>query len=378
MKINIAASHRFHLLDLARELEKQGHEVKFYSYVPTKRAIKFGLKKKCSYSLYYLMLPFLALVKFSKSAPWAIKLINNTLDFYLSWFMKPCDIYIALGTVYKGSLSSAKKRFGATIILEWGSKHIEEQQRILSEIPSIKKQAFYFTKRSMEGYEIADYIAISSDHVKQSFIERGISEDKLLQNPYGVDLSMFKSTELLADNTYDLIMVGGWSYRKGCDLLIEVCKKYQFRFLHVGSIVDLEFPKNENMTHVDSVDQKLLTNYYSMARVFVLPSREEGLAMVQPQALVCGLPIVCSKHTGGRDLQKKLDDEKWIIEMKEYSVEELAQCIQAALELSKTQKGRRSYSNDIEDKLTWGAYGKRYKNHLNMVCKKKTNDISAK
>ena len=46
MKITIAASHRFHLLDLARELASLGHEVRFYSYVPTKRAMKFGLKKE--------------------------------------------------------------------------------------------------------------------------------------------------------------------------------------------------------------------------------------------------------------------------------------------------------------------------------------------
>ena len=46
MIINIASfGGRSHLLDLARELEKQGNIVRFYSYVPTKRALKFGLKK---------------------------------------------------------------------------------------------------------------------------------------------------------------------------------------------------------------------------------------------------------------------------------------------------------------------------------------------
>ena len=53
MIINIASfGGRTHMLDTARELEKFGHIVRFYSYVPTKRAMKFGLKKECSYSLY--------------------------------------------------------------------------------------------------------------------------------------------------------------------------------------------------------------------------------------------------------------------------------------------------------------------------------------
>jgi len=369
MKINIAASHRFHLLDLARELEMQGHEVRFYSYVPTKRAMRFGLKKECSYSLYYMMLPFLALVKLSNRASWSIKSVDNILDLYLSWFMKPCDVYIALGTVYKLSLVSAKKRFNATTILEWGSKHNEEQQRILSEISGLKQQDFYFRQRALNGYDIADYIAIPSDHVRQSFVDRGFSTEKLLQNPYGVELSQFYPTKLTEDKPYDVMMVGGWSYVKGCDLLIEFFKNSDLTFLHVGPIVNLGFPKLKNMVHVDPVDQKKLINYYSLSKVFVLPSRAEGLAMVLSQALVCGLPIVCSKHTGGRDLQALLDDKKWIIEMSEFSTDDLSICLGKALELASSQKGLRRYSVNVDTHLSWKAYGKRYAKNLCDISK---------
>jgi UDP:flavonoid glycosyltransferase YjiC (YdhE family) len=47
MKINIASfGGRSHLLDTARELEKFGHEVRFYSYVPSKRAIIMYMENK--------------------------------------------------------------------------------------------------------------------------------------------------------------------------------------------------------------------------------------------------------------------------------------------------------------------------------------------
>lgn len=369
MKINIAASHRFHLLDLARELSDLGHDVRFYSYVPTGRAVKFGLKRECSHSLLVLLLPFLALIKLSKGAYWAIKLSHLILDYYLSWFMRPCDVYIALGTVYEKSFTAAKQNFGAITILEWGSKHIQEQQRILAEIPDVKKQPEYFTARSLRGYQLADYIAIPSDHVKQSFIEKGFSERNLLQNPYGVDLSMFNATEISTTNPYDVIAVGAWSYQKGYDLLIEVCQKNELRVLHVGTVVDIEFPSSENFTHVDSVDQNQLVNYYAQARVFALPSRQDGLAMVQSQALICGLPIVCSMHTGGRDLQNQLIDKQWICEMKEYTVNELERCIFQALNLATTQTGLRSYSNDVTDQLSWTAYGRRYNVNLQNISK---------
>lgn len=371
MRINVAASHRFHLLDLAVQLEAQGHEVRFYSYVPTRRAKKYGLKRKNSYSFFYFAIPFLAINKLSGRASWAKKLMYKALDIYVSTFMKPCDVFIGLGSVYHESFVTAKKKYDSITILEWGSKHIDEQQNKLTKGSSSKQHQF-FTERTKTGYSIADYIAIASDHVKEGFMERGYREEKLLQNPYGVDLAMFKPTKL-SKNHYDVIMVGGWRYAKGCDLIVEYFTKSEFTFLHVGSLVDMAFPNVNNMTHIDSVDQVELIDYYRQARIFLLPSRAEGLAMVQAQAIACGLPIVCSKDSGGRDLRKLLSDQKWIIEMKSLELSEMDRCIRLALEYSNKQTDPRSYSQDVANKLSWEAYGKRYNKNLEKIVNQNTN-----
>jgi glycosyltransferase involved in cell wall biosynthesis len=165
-------------------------------------------------------------------------------------------------------------------------------------------------------------------------------------------------------------MVGGWSYRKGCDLIVEAVRKLKLRLLHVGGIVDLEFPQDKNFTHHNSVNQWELVNYYAQAKVFVLPSREDGFGMVLSQALACGLPIVCSKDTGGRDLREYLDDKKWIIEMPEYTADCLADCIVQALQLAASQPaGIRNYAGDAIQNLTWEAYGKRYYEFLRKLTK---------
>ena len=367
MRINIAASHRFHLLDLAKELSSQGHDVRFYSYLPQARAMQFGLKCEDNSSLFIFMLPFLGLIKLSRRSYWAIKLSYLALDYYLSFFMRPCDVYIALGTVYLKSLITAKKKFGAITIVEWGSKHIVEQQKILSKIPEVKKQPEYFTRRSIQGYKNADYISIPSDHVRQSFISNGIEQTKLIQNPYGVDLVMFPPTVLKEIDIYDLIVVGGWSYQKGYDLLVNLCKKRGYSLLHVGSILDMPFPQEKNFMHINSVEQKNLSFHYSSARVFVLPSRQDGLAMVQAQAIASGLPVVCSKNSGGRDLNKFLKDHRWIIEMQEYSLDDLESCIERALLLSKLQKGIRDYAKGEIKNFSWSAYGDRYNRNLSLI-----------
>jgi alpha-maltose-1-phosphate synthase len=40
----------------------------------------------------------------------------------------------------------------------------------------------------------------------------------------------------------------------------------------------------------------------SSSHVMVLPSVEEGLALVQAQAMACGCPLISSTNTGGEDL----------------------------------------------------------------------------
>ena len=373
LKINIASyGGRNWLLDLARELEKNGHEVNFYSYLPTNRALKFGLKKECNRSYFILALPFLALLKFTHRANWALFLFHFCFDHFTAYYSGFCDVFIGQSPMHVYSLDYARKKYGATIILERGTSHVLEQIKALRQNPALKGKnpmPNMFLKRDLKGYELADYITVPSDVVRQSFILHSFSSARLFVNPFGVNLSQFKPTVLTKNNPFDLISVGQWCHRKGCDLLIEVCRKYRFTLLHVGSIVDIPFPLDENMKHIDSVEESSLINYYRMAKVFVLPSREEGLALVQPQALVCGLPIVCSKYTGGRDLKPYITDPKWILEMEEYSIGELVKCIYKALDLSKEQLGERSYSVGLESNLSWDAYGKRYNGFLKSISK---------
>src|SRR5207245_8344167 len=45
-----------------------------------------------------------------------------------------------------------------------------------------------------------------------------------------------------------------------------------------------------------------LSWFYSQASVLVLPSIQEGLALVQAQAMACGLPVIATTNTGAEDL----------------------------------------------------------------------------
>ena len=109
MKINIVSPGRFHVMDLARELDKQGFDVRFYSFVPDSRAIKFGLRKECNVSLFLFMAPFLLLQHFMPS----VKIVTiKVQDWLTGLIMRPCDVLIAMSGNYVFSLRQAKRKGG--------------------------------------------------------------------------------------------------------------------------------------------------------------------------------------------------------------------------------------------------------------------------
>lgn len=359
MVVNIISPGRFHVLDLARELNKEGHDVKFYSFVPRKRAMAFGLPKQCSASLFYPLMPFLLIQRIFGKYQWSHQLRIKVQDILTACVMRKCDLLISMSGDFVYSPQKAKRR-GAKIIIERGSKHILEQKRILEQIPSNhgkKPVPDANVKRELKCYEMADYISIATKHVQRSFLKYGFSETKLFVNPYGVDLSMFKP--LSQEKRYDVIMVGAWSYQKGCDLIRECIIDLNLKLLHVGTLVDVPFKEDEHFHHHDPVNQPELVNYYNLAKVFILPSRQEGLAMVQAQAIACNLPIIGSKDSGAEDLKQFVDEPKYIIVLQEFCKKSLKHAIVEALEIQKTL-GHKQYAGGAIKQLTWEAYGKRY------------------
>jgi len=49
---------------------------------------------------------------------------------------------------------------------------------------------------------------------------------------------------------------------------------------------------------VGSVDYDNIAQYYAAADIFIMPTLEDNWSLVVPEAMACGLPILCSKYNG--------------------------------------------------------------------------------
>lgn len=371
MKIAIATTGRFWLLDLARELDTLGHDVAFYSYVPRTRAEKFGLPSRCHRGFLPYVAPILATLKYAPAnlKPGLDHQLLKAMDAMIASWLEPCDVFIGLSGLCVKSAMAAKSKYGAAIFLERGSRHIFSQKEILEGIRKVNGKATrvpaFYVEREMTGYEIADTIVVPSRHVEKSFSERGVSIKKLFRNPYGVDLSMFPPTPVPTNEPPTVIFVGGWSLRKGCDVLFKAWKNMEdVNLVHVGAAGDAPMPNDQGFFHYDPVPQWELKEVYGRAHIFAMASREEGLSLVQAQALACGLPVVCTDRTGGEDLKDFLCDPSLITVVPVERHDVLAEALNAALSRATSMAGVRDLLGAGREKLSWRAYGERYDSKL--------------
>lgn len=372
LRIAIATAGRFHVLDLARELAALGHEVRFYSYVPRKRAERFGLPRECHRSLLPFVWPVLLARRYGPRR-WRRRLdhvVHQLLNGLVRWKLEPCDVFICMSGIYLEAAEYARTRYGALVYLERGSRHIESQKSILESLAKKRMPVDtvdgYSMKRELAGYDLADTIVVPSRQAMQSFVEYGVEERKLFRNPYGVDLTMFLPTPVPESDMPVLLYVGAWSYQKGVDVLVRAWQglRQDACLLHVGAAGDATMPRDVHFRHHDPVPQWELMNCYGQAHLFVLASRQEGLSLVLAQALACGVPVVCTDRTGGEDLKALLPDPSWVKVVPADDPDALAEGIREMLPRALALKGTRDLLGEAREQLTWAAYGRRYGREL--------------
>ena len=371
MRIALLTSGRFTLVDLARELCARGHEVKVYSLLPKQNTRKFGLPDASNRWLGLRGMPFYAGVRYLPGAALkdlASQALLEAIDRTAVAKLEPCDVLISMSGMGLRALDEARRRFGARIFVERSSVHILAQRDILQRMPGAPPdfaRRFRY-ERELIAYALADVITVPSLHVYRSFTERGFAPERLFRNPFGVSLDAFTPTRAPAAGARPtILMTGAWSLRKGCDVLVAAWRKLPgTRLLHVGPVADAPLPQDPLFEHVDAVPQPELPRFYAQGHVFALASREEGLAVVQAQALACGVPLVCTSMTGGADLQPWTAVPNAVRVVAPDDADALASALAAALSDQPAPGTLRDLLGEQRQQLSWPASARRYEQRM--------------
>ncbi len=237
----------------------------------------------------------------------------ETFDRWMAERLEPCDVFHCLSSFGSQSHRAARTKHGALTVCDRGSTHIEFQDEILRDEFARFGATFAgidsrLVERELEEYALCDLIFVPSSFVMRTFLDKDVPREKLRLNPYGVDLRMFHR-EPKSDRTFRVLFVGMVSLRKGLPYLFEAIEglgHFDIELCVVGALEAEMRPimaKYEGtFRYIGAVARGELYKHYSQASVLVLPSIEEGLALVQAQAMACGVPVIATENTGAADL----------------------------------------------------------------------------
>ena len=203
------------------------------------------------------------------------------------------------------------RQLGIPTVLERPNAHTrlayavveKEAARLGVELPSDHEHAFNadVLRIEEEEYALADYLLCPSDFVLQSFIDEGFGREKLLRHLYGYDETRFFPAPDREPGPLRMLFVGVAAVRKGLHFALEAWLRSPASsdgtFTIAGEILPsyeaklrtmLSHPSVRTLGHRTDVPELMRSS-----DVLVLPSIEEGSALVGSEAIASGcIPLV--------------------------------------------------------------------------------------
>ena len=296
----------------------------------------------------------------------ASNLIPNDTELFIGW--SGCCLR---------SLERAKHRNMKTMVVR-GSTHIKHQVQLLkeecekwgleNEIPTA-----WYIERELQEYELTDYIFNQTPHVKRTFLEHGINEQKLVQFPTGVDVSKFFPRPK-KDDVFRVVYCGALSLRKGIIYLLKAFETLNlpnaelvlFGVLPAGMKPLLERYLGGNIIYRGEVSSDVLAQEMSQGSVFCFPSLEEGQAAVLAQAMACGLPLIATRESGAEVFLAEQEHGWYVPPADESALEEkLLWAYEHQEEMA--QMGSNAIER-IHQGYTWSHYGENLRSAVERIC----------
>lgn len=151
-------------------------------------------------------------------------------------------------------------------------------------------------------WQLSDKILVPSKHCKDVAIEMGADQKKINLVPYGIDekwLNLKAKPEI-----GKILFVGEISLGKGIHYFAEAARILKhsgknYNFTAIGSQkIDTDNPLLSGPNYVGHIPRSEIIKEYLTADIFVLPSLSEGMAIVNLEAMACGLPVITTHNSG--------------------------------------------------------------------------------
>lgn len=314
----MSVAGRFHAFDLAGQLRRRGHLQQLITSYPRAMAVGAGIPAKYVKSLLLKEFIFRAWARAPRPVRKMTDLRYSAKDIFdrqVARRLAPCDIFIGWSGSCLRSLRRARDLGAATLVVR-GSSHILFAERIISEeyrqlgLERPKNHPKNIQKE-LDEYREADFIVVPSEFARRSFVEMGLPPKKVVKIVCGVDLEIFRPFPK-RDGVFRVICTGTMSIPKGTHHLLRAFSELNLpnsELVLIGRASREIKPFFEQyrgkFRFLGRYPREQLAPHYSQGSVFAFMSLSDGWGLVITEAMSCGLPVICTRNTGGPDIVRE-------------------------------------------------------------------------
>jgi glycosyltransferase involved in cell wall biosynthesis len=346
-RISIAVHGRFHAFELAAALLEAGHDVHLLTNYPRRVVARWFAPDRTTSMVLHGVLTRAANRVCGGEQPALVE--GGLKKLFGGWAARkhlrrhPDVVHCWSGVAEETLLAGA----GEVCTVARGSSHIGAQHALLTEEQArvgmrLEKPSRWIMQREQREYTLADRIIVPSEFARRTFLEHGVSEEKVRVVNLSVRATGFEAPRkniearlerLKSRRPLRVLYAGMLSYRKGMhDLhaVLQTCGR-EMDFRLVGAVLPecRAFARDAaKLAKVEpAVPQQELPDVYAWGDVFLLPTIEDGFAVVLAQAQAAGLPIICTTNCGGPDIIAN-GGQGWVVPIRspESIIERLRWC----------------------------------------------------
>lgn len=353
---------------------QEAKSMHFRFFGPALREIPVPARKRRHFVIFPILHKLLGIFLSSRAAHNLTHRLDHAYDWLVArWVAKANpDMVVCYENAALRTFKAAKAT-GALCVLDAASVHYAFAAKWLKDVGEV--DADWISRQKQQEIDLADAILTCSPLAAETYIASGVPAEKVSPVVLGTDLPNLGSiqrTENLC-NKIKFVFVGTLRALKGVDWLLEIFAESErdalpISLTMIGGVADKKLANRArilgNVRHIDFVPQNRLFDLIAEHDCLVLPSRFDSFAMVVPEALAAGVPVMISERVGAKCIVEAHPDCGWIVAANAGAFKEkIIELIESPQLLENAKRAARGASGNY----TWGSYRKRVVEILSRV-----------
>ncbi|HEY1450229.1 MAG TPA: glycosyltransferase family 4 protein [Solirubrobacteraceae bacterium] len=164
-------------------------------------------------------------------------------------------------------------------------------------------------ERNRAEYDGADRIYVASRYIRESFLEEGVPNEKLVDFPLTPDPRYRPTHATEQADRFEIVYVGSLHVHKGVPLLVDAVRRLRGLDLSLRLVGGWGTPGMRRFIEAACAEDVRITaapgdplRHLTRASVCVHPAYEDGFAYAPAEALAAGVPVLVSEDTGMKDM----------------------------------------------------------------------------